>query len=171
MSNKTDFDPLDLDKKIPGHAKDAIINLLQAWALFEIALTDWLIASIGTNQDIGTLLFQRVSTNSKIDKLKQIYAHVGAKTDLEKLKELSRLEEKYSQIRDAVVHNMFLGTRNDASDETQCELIYSRHRPAKNRMKSIEAVVIRTPDIKAAATFAITSTKVIRAALPPKRRG
>jgi hypothetical protein len=129
------------------------------------------LASTGTNQDIGTLLFHRASTKSKIDKLKQIYAHVGAKADLGKLKDLSQLEEKYSRIRDTVVHNMFLGTRNDAGHEAQCELIYSRHRPSRNRLKTIEAVVIHTPEIKAAARFAINSTKVIRAALPTKRPG
>jgi hypothetical protein len=73
-----EFDPLALDKSMPKSAEEAILLLLRAWPLFEIALTDWLIAVAGMNSDdIGALMVGRMETRGKIEKLKDIYGHLG----------------------------------------------------------------------------------------------
>ncbi len=123
------FDPTLLNKNMPQDAQEAIISLLRAWVIFEIALTDWLIDVTEMNNEIGSLLIGRMDTRGKIDKLKEIYAHLEDKTQVKSLQNLSRSTEGYSRIKNTAVHMMYLGHRLRRGSSDEYELIYSTHRP------------------------------------------
>jgi hypothetical protein len=155
---------------MPQSAQDAIILLLRAWAVFELALTDWLIAIVGMKDDLGILLIGRMDTRNKIVKLKEIYEQLRDAKQVLALKGLGKANERYSQIRNTVVHNVYLGHRPDASKPGEYELIYSTHRPVKGRRDAMDAVIVRLADLKSAATFAGRQTKRITDALRHVRR-
>jgi hypothetical protein len=160
----TDFDPLMLDKSMPQSAQEAILMLMRAWPLFEIALTDWLIAVAGMTTDIGTLMVGRMDTRGKIDKLKEIYSHLGNKEQVQWLTNLNKSARRYTVIRNIVVHSIYLGHKPDPKQPEEYQLIFSNHRPIKGRRKSIGAVVVKLHDIKRTANFAgSAASKIIDA--------
>jgi hypothetical protein len=160
----TDFDPLVLDKSMPQSAQEAILLLMRAWPLFEIALTDWLIAVAGMTTDIGALMVGRMDTRGKIDKLKEIYSHLGNKDQVRWLTNLNKSARGYTVIRNTVVHSIYLGHRPDPEKSEEYQLIFSNHRPVKGRQKSIGAVIVKLRDIKRTATFAgSAASKIIDA--------
>jgi hypothetical protein len=160
-----DFDPLALNKKMPQDAQEAILLLVRTWPLFEIALTDWLIAIARMDSEIGVLMVGRMDTGSKINKLKEIYAHLGDKNQVQWLKNLNKRAERYTYIRNIVVHTMYVGHRADPKKPEEYQLIFSTHRPVKGRRKSIDAVIVTPSDIKETASFAGTVVQKIREAL------
>jgi hypothetical protein len=168
--SETDLDPTSLDKSMPQSAQDAIMVLLKSWVLFEVALTDWLVAVTGMRDDIGILVVGRMDTRGKIDKLKEIYSHIRDARQVAGLKNLGKSNEGYSKIRNTVVHNIYLGHRPRPDDRGQYDLIYSIHRPSKTRIDGMDAVIIRLDDLKKAAKFAVSAAKDIRTALEQARR-
>jgi hypothetical protein len=160
-----DFDPLALNKKMPQDAQEAILFLIRTWPLFEIALTDWLIALTRMDREIGVLMVGRMDTGSKINRLKEIYAHLGDKNQVQWLKNLDKSAKRYTSIRNTVVHTMYMGHRADPNKPEECQLIFSTHRPVRGRRKSIDAVIVTPSDIKKTAGFALRVVQKIREAL------
>jgi hypothetical protein len=160
-----DFNPLTLDKNMPQSAQEAILLLARTWPLFEIALTDWLIAVSGMDSEIGVLMVGRMDTRAKIAKLKEVYAHLGDSRQVQWLKNLNRSAEGYTSIRNTIVHTLYVGHRPDPKKSGRYQMIFSTHRPVKGRRKSIDAVIVTLPDIKKTASFAVRATQEIRNAL------
>jgi hypothetical protein len=143
-----DLDPLALDRKMPQDAQEAILLLVRMWPLYEIALTDWLIAIAGMDSEIGVLMVGRMDTRGKIDKLKEIYAHLGDKDQVQWLKNLQKSAERYTYFRNTVVHTLYVGHRPDPEKPDEYQLIFSTHRPVKGRPKTIHAITVTLSDIK-----------------------
>jgi hypothetical protein len=59
------------------------------------------------NCDIGVLMVGRMDTRGKIDKLKEIYSHLGNKDQVQWLKTLDKSAEGYTRIRNTVVHSLY----------------------------------------------------------------
>jgi hypothetical protein len=49
----------------------------------------------------------RMDTRGKIDKLKEIYSHLGNKDQVQWLKTLDKSAEGYTRIRNTVVHSLY----------------------------------------------------------------
>ncbi len=165
-----EFDPLALDKSMPKSAEEAILLLMRAWPMFEIALTDWLIAVAGMNSDVGALMVGRMETRGKIEKLKDIYSHLGNKDQVQWLTNLNRSAEGYTLIRNTVVHALYLGHRPDPEKPEAYQLIFSNHRPVKGKQNSIESVILTLHNINMAAKFAGRAASKIIHALPRRRK-
>jgi hypothetical protein len=130
----SDFDPSSLDRSMPQSGQDAILLLMRAWPLFEMALTDWLIAVVKMDEEIGRLFIGRMDTRGKISKLREIYQHLGDTQQVQWLKNLNKSAEGYTRVRNMIVHGVYLGYR-PRPDTEEYELIYSTHRPIIGRRK------------------------------------
>jgi hypothetical protein len=160
-----DFDPMSLDRKMPQSAQDAISVLVRAWPLYEAALTDWLIAIAGMKSEIGTFFIGRMDTRGKISKLKEIYQHLGDKSQVESLTHLNKTAKAYTHIRNVIIHTIYIGHRPSHDKPDEYELIYSEHRPVKGRPKTVSGLIVRLDDIKRTASFAQRTAQKINDAI------
>jgi hypothetical protein len=99
----SDFDPSSLDRSMPQSGQDAILLLMRAWPLFEMALTDWLIAVVKMDEEIGRLFIGRMDTRGKISKLREIYQHLGETQQVQLLKNLNKSAEGYTRVRNILL--------------------------------------------------------------------
>ncbi len=113
--SSTTLDAENLTPALSAEAREAICTLITTSAMLEIALTEWLTRLVGMDSDIGPLLIGRMDNRAKIDKLKEIYAHLNNKGAVRSLKWLSKNAKIHSDVRNTVIHNICCGVKNDGN--------------------------------------------------------
>jgi hypothetical protein len=153
-----------ISRPLPDHVNRQIVQIFQAWALFEGALTMWLIALLGVDDDIGRLIVDRIDTRAKISRIKEIYDHMKNDGMAKTAKEVSSNYEKWVDIRNAIAHKIYFGVSEDGT-----HLMFSTGKYARQERDKMAMIGIDLADLPRCAYFAASAAGQIERGLPPAK--
>jgi hypothetical protein len=113
------FDPHDVaPEPHPQNLLSAIAEVILAWPLLEIGLTNWIGYAISVRPSETGILLGVMDTKSKINKLKALYVHRNAdKEATQFLRTLSKEHENHAKVRNTLAHAILLGASISAPDD------------------------------------------------------
>ena len=99
----------DLNEQIPREVSNAICNLLMAWPNIEAGVSRWLADLLGLQSAEAIILFGRMDTWAKLERIVELVAHRGDSIMLERVQSLKRLYQGHSAVRNILAHAPCVG--------------------------------------------------------------
>jgi hypothetical protein len=153
-----------ITKPLPDRVNQQIVQIFQAWALLEGALTMWLIALLKVDDDVGRLIVDRIDTRAKISRIREIYDHMHNDNMVKTVKELSSNYEKWVEIRNSIAHKICFGVSDDGT-----HLMFSTGKYARQQRDKMAMIGIALADLPRCALFAAETAGQIERGLPRAR--
>ncbi|WP_375453656.1 hypothetical protein [uncultured Methylobacterium sp.] len=150
-----------ISKPFPDNVNGDIVVMFRAWALMEAALTMWLIALMGVDDDVGRLVVDRFDTRTKISRIREIYDHFQNDDMTKTVKEVSYNYEKWVETRNIVAHKVCFGMSEDGT-----HLMFATGKYTRRKRDEFTMVGIALPDLRRCAQFAIGMAGDIQRGLP-----
>jgi hypothetical protein len=102
--------PLDkLDRKISQPARDAMLDVILAWARLDSFMSKWMSVAFGTSPDATVILMGNMSTQAKLTKLKGLYGHFGFQSEAVRIAALEKEHLRHVDVRNAIAHVSCVG--------------------------------------------------------------
>ncbi len=140
----------DLDRTLTQDAKDAICDLVLAWAGFDTTVSYWMGLTFGLDIDIASILIGNMDTRTKLDRMKLVYDHLGAPQASASIGRLVKAHGEFVDTRNAIAHRRCVGMTH-----TDCErLIFTSSKHIRKDVGRFEVLAIDVEQLKAATSFA-----------------
>ncbi len=111
------FDIADLDRSgLSEAARDAMLDLILAWAHLDGMLSQWVAAKFGLAPDKTAILLGRSDAQSKLLKLQRLYAMEGADELVPTIRAIRKSYAKQVSPRNTVAHASCRGFLKSESD-------------------------------------------------------
>lgn len=133
-----DRDDLDRDGLTPV-AKDAMLDLVLAWAHLDGALSLWVGVKFGLRADKTAILLGRSDAKSKLAKLQRLYALEGADRLVAQIKAIRKSYEKHVTPRNTVAHASCRGCLRSEPDR----IVFASYEAVKLGELAIDTVPSR----------------------------
>lgn len=145
-----EFDPNDLEENIPDAHKIAMADLILAWARLDTMLTRLVCYSFQMNDDVGSIFIGKMDIKTKIERMKDIGAHMGIPNFAQNMETMSDNYRDHSQVRNAIAHNLLSGI----SKKDRNRLIFYPYKTLKKDKKRMAVSYYHIEHIKTATMFA-----------------
>lgn len=133
------FDMADLDRDgLSQAAKDAMLDLILAWAHVDGALSLWVGFKFGVRADKAAILLGRSDAQSKLLKLQRLYALEGADQVVAQIRAIRKSYEKQVAPRNIVAHASCRGCLRSEPDR----IVFAAYEAVKLGELAIDAVPI-----------------------------
>lgn len=103
------FDLENLDPNISHEARDAICDLILAWASYDSLVSQWIIVSFALPMDAGAILVGNMDTRTKLDRLEYLYRHQGM-SGADAIQSLRKDHLSHVSVRNNICHSHCAGS-------------------------------------------------------------
>lgn len=111
------FDLNRLEPEIDQAARDAMLDVILAFARLDTFISRWMAGAFGTTPDATVILMGNMDTRNKLDKLKALYQHFGRKEGAAMVEALTKAHGNHVPIRNTIAHVACVGRIKDAPDK------------------------------------------------------
>jgi hypothetical protein len=117
MSDNDAFDPAaDLDPTVPPHCRDAMLDLVLAWAAVDGALSMWFGQVFGLTPSVASILVSRADGGTKLQRMMKVRLAEGKLDEVKKIKSIKKSYEDHVKPRNIVAHSKCVGVRKSDPD-------------------------------------------------------
>ena len=159
MTERDNFETLSQDL-LPSHYQD-MDAVFQAWALFETALTMWLLALMEIEDDIGRIIIDRLDTRAKLARIKEIYQHLGSEDNAKVASTVVNKLEQWIKIRNTLAHKPRQGINSAGT-----HLYFWTGKFLPGNREEMDLIGINVADLKKCAGFASRTAAQIMQQVP-----
>ena len=145
-----DFRIEDINRTISQEARDAISDLILAWAAFDTAVSYWCGLAFGIDMDMMSILIGNMDTKTRLEKIKQACEHVGYTELAKSIKVLSSNHKKHADIRNIIAHRRCVGM----IDIEGVPLVFTSTKHVHRNPGQFEMTIIALDQVKGATRFA-----------------
>ncbi len=103
------FSDADLDRTISLAAREAICELILAWADLDTIVSYWTIKAFGMQLDVGSIMLGTMDTKTRLMRLKQLYEHKRNMPFAKNIGKLSKEMATWVDCRNIVCHQKCIG--------------------------------------------------------------
>lgn len=143
----------DLTDNIDQATKDAICELILAWARYDSLVTQLVVLAFGLSLDTGPVLLGNMETRTKLDRLKKLYDHFGMEKAAESIGNLRQWHRRYVDIRNTIAHSGCGGQRKSDPDT----IIFAPVKAAHGELGRMIVDQVHIDGIRKATQFAMAA--------------
>jgi hypothetical protein len=154
----------DVDRTLTQEARDAVADLVLAWAGYDTMVSYWMMLTFNLDLDVGSILLGNMDTKTKLDRMKALFVHMGADKAAASIERLSKAHLEFVDARNAVAHRRCIGMQK--SDP--CRLLFTSVKHVRKDVGAFEMLAVDVNMLKAGAQFANEAVDKIMAITKPQ---
>ena len=162
----------NLEPDISDFARQVVCDVILSWARFDSLVSQLALLAFGLSVDGGTILLGAMNTQTKLERLKKLYAHHGMTDAAQHIGNLEAWRNKFADIRNSIAHHTCAGSWKTDPDV----IVFAPVRARKGVLNQVEIEHIPLAEMIQATEFAEQAADALisfvepltaRRALPP----